>query len=69
MNSKTHVTPTLKRNEKQFELAGNSSYWGNFSEILIKGKEIWVQLAGNLSYLSSSYQGFTVICVSKLMSF
>ena len=35
------VTQTLKGNEKQFELVGNSRYIGlNFSEILIKGKEI-----------------------------
>ena len=33
---RTPVTQTLKANEKQFELQGNSSYWS----ILIKGKEI-----------------------------
>ena len=32
----------------------NSSYRVNFSEILIKGKEILYELAVNSSYLSSS---------------
>ena len=33
---RTTVTRTLKGNEKQFELGGNSSYLGNVSEIFIK---------------------------------
>ena len=38
---RTPVTRTLKGNQKMFELAGNSSYRVNFSEILIRGiKEI-----------------------------
>ena len=28
--SRTLVTRTLKGNEKRFDLAGNSSYWGKF---------------------------------------
>ena len=39
--SRILVTGTLEGNEKQFVLVGNLSYqWVNFSEILIKGKEI-----------------------------
>ena len=38
--SRTPVTRTLKGNEKQFELAGIRVIGVNFSEILIKGKEI-----------------------------
>ena len=39
--SRILVTGTLEGNEKQFVLEGNLSYqWVNFSEILIKGKEI-----------------------------
>ena len=32
----------------------------NFSEILIKGKKVQFELAGNSSYPSSSYRGSTV---------
>ena len=46
------VTQILKGNEKQFELARNSSYGVNFSEInIVKRREIQFKLARNLSYL------------------
>ena len=54
------VTRTPKGNEKQFELAGNELSGVNCSEILIKRKDIEFELAGNSSYLSSSYLGSTV---------
>ena len=42
--SGTPVTQTLKGNKQQCELAVNSSYRVNFSEILIKGREIEFEL-------------------------
>ena len=49
------VTRTLKGNEKQFEVIGV-----NFSEIVIKVKEIYFELAGNSSYPSPSYRGSNI---------
>ena len=48
-------------NERQFELAGIRVIGVNFSDILIKGKEIQFELAGNSSYPTSSYRGSTVV--------
>ena len=47
-------------NEKQVELTGIWFIGVNFSEILIKRKEILFELVGNLSYPSSSYWGSIV---------
>lgn len=47
------LTRTLKENEKQFELVGNSSYRVKFQS---KGKEIQFELTGNSGYPSSSYR-------------
>ena len=38
----------------------------NFSEILLKGKEIECELAGNLNHLSSRYRGSTVLATKEL---
>ena len=52
MYSRIPVTRTLRANEKQFELARNSSYRSGvaFSEIVIKGKEL------NLVRVSGEFQ-------------
>ena len=42
----TPVTRTLEGNEKQFELAGNSSYRGKFQENFDQGKENLVRVSG-----------------------
>ena len=62
MCSRTPVTRTLKGDEKEFEFAGIRIIGVNFSEILIKGREIKFELAGNSSYLSSSYRDSTTFC-------
>ena len=43
--SRTPVTQTLKGNEKQSELAGNSSYWGKFQCNFDQGKGNLVQFS------------------------
>ena len=58
--SRTPVTQTLKGNEKQFELGKNLSYQGKFQWNFDWGKANLVELAGNSSYLSLSYQGSSV---------
>ena len=52
--SRTLVTRTLKGNEKQFELAGNSSYQGEFQWNFDEGRGNLVRVRGNLSYLGSA---------------
>ena len=42
--SRTTGTQTLKGNEKQFELAGNSSYQGKFQWNFDQGRENWGEL-------------------------
>ena len=37
-----------------------------FSQILVKGKEIWFELEGNSSYPRSSYRGSTVFPTSHV---
>ena len=60
--SRIPVTRTLKGNEKQFELAGNSSYRGKFQWNFDQGK-------GNLYQFklarNSSYRGSTVFKMNK----
>ena len=43
--SRTLVTQTLKGNEKQFELAGYSSYWAKFQWNFDQGKGNLVQVS------------------------
>ena len=67
-SSRILVTRTLKGNEKQFELAGNSSYRGKFQWNFDQGKAgnlYQFKLAGNSSYPSSSYRGSTVFKMNK----
>ena len=63
--SRIAKTRTLKENEKQFELVGNSRYRGKFQW---KGKEIWFELTGNSGYPSSSYRCSTVPAHSPILS-
>ena len=44
--SRTPVTRTLEGNEKQFELAGNSSYRGKFQGSFYQGKGNLVRVSG-----------------------
>ena len=44
--SRTPVTRTLEGNEKQFELAGNSSYRGKFQANFYLGKGNLVRISG-----------------------
>ena len=64
--SRTPVARTLKGNKKQFESEGTRILRVNFSEILIKGKKIQFELAGNSSYPSSSYRGSIVELILKV---
>ena len=55
--SRTPVTRTLKGNEKQFKLARIWVIGVNFSEVLMKGREILMEFARNSSYPSLIYWG------------
>ena len=61
---KTPVTQTLKGNEKQLELAGNSCYHGKFSKNADQGKGNLVQVRGEFE-LSSFYCIYSVNGVGR----
>ena len=51
---------------QQQNTKGNSSCPAvNFSQILVKGKEIWFELEGNASYLRSSYRSGSTVFPSS----
>ena len=60
MYSRNSGTRTLKGNEEQFELAGNSSYRGKFQWSFDQGKWNIVRVSGFSSCPSWSWQGCTV---------
>ena len=71
--SRTVVNRTLRGNEKQFELAENLSYWGNFQWNFEQGKENLVRVSREVELsafeLSRFYSGTSAAVLNSFIFF